>query len=128
MKTIVIIALAACATAIGCDQKPTEDKTKSAQADNTDKNERDRSADTKTPVDQKENEVDLGITKTIREDLVKNEALSMDAKNVKVVTADGVVTLRGPVKTDQEKTDIAKVASSVAGVKRVDNQLEVKTN
>jgi len=128
MKTIVIIALAACATAFGCDQKPTQDKPESAQADNTDKNERDRSADTKTPVDQKENEVDLGITKTIREDLVKNEALSMDAKNVKVVTADGVVTLRGPVKTDQEKTDIAKVASSVAGVKRVDNQLEVKTN
>ena len=50
------------------------------------------------------------------------------AKNIKIITIDGVVTLRGPVKSEKEKTDIGAKAQQVAGVKRVDNQLEVEVN
>jgi osmotically-inducible protein OsmY len=51
----------------------------------------------------------------------------MTAKNVKIITNEGVVTLRGPVKTSEEKAQIAAIAQRVAGVKRVDNQLELAT-
>ncbi len=52
----------------------------------------------------------------------------MNAKNVKIITQDGVVTLRGPVKSAEEKAMIASVAQKTGGVKRVDNQLEVERN
>lgn len=125
MRVIAIIAMTALSLA-ACEEKKTDAPAKH-DADNTKQNERDRS-DTTKPGDQKESSADLGITQTIRQDIVKNDALSMDAKNVKVVTAEGVVTLRGPVKSEEEKTQIGKIAAAATGVKRVDNQLEVKTN
>ena len=95
------------------------------KADNTAVNERDRNESAKTPVDQKENERDLKVTQEIRQAVVGDDALSFDAKNAKIITADGVVTLRGPVKTQAEKDAIETKAKSVAGVTRVDNQLEI---
>jgi len=50
-----------------------------------------------------------------------------EAKNVKVISANGDVTLRGPVKTKKEKSRVAARAKAIAGVDRVDNQLEVKS-
>lgn len=95
------------------------------QADNTKKNERDREGNTVTPVDQSETEADRTITQRIRQEVVGKDGLSMNAKNVKIVTAQGVVTLRGPVQTAGEKADIASIAQKTAGVTRVDNQLEI---
>jgi hyperosmotically inducible periplasmic protein len=95
------------------------------KADNTAVNERDRNETAKTPLDQKENERDLKVTQDIRQAVVADDALSFDAKNAKIITADGVVTLRGPVKTQAEKDAIETKAKSVAGVTRVDNQLEI---
>ena len=92
--------------------------------DNTKKNQRDVEHNTVTPGDQGENKEDLAITKEIRRKVMKGK-LSMNAKNVKIISVDGVVTLRGPVKSEAEKTTIAGYAQSVAGVKQVDNQLEV---
>lgn len=126
MRVIAFIAMAALCLA-ACEDK-TKDAPAKTDADNTKQNERDRSGSTVKPGDQKENSADLGITQTIRQDIVKSDGLSTDAKNVKVVTADGVVTLRGPVKSEQEKTEIAKIAAATTGVKRVDNQLEVNGN
>ena len=57
--------------------------------------------------------------------MVAGDDISMAGKNVKIITVDGVVTLRGAVKTEREKTEIAGVARKVDGVKRVDNQLEI---
>ena len=94
-------------------------------ADNTDKNDRDRDPAALTPGDQGENEADRTITQKIRQAVVANDTLSMNAKNVKIITNDGTVTLRGPVKSEKEKSDIEAKAKQVAGVKRVDNQLEV---
>jgi osmotically-inducible protein OsmY len=96
-------------------------------ADNTGKNERDRSGDTVTPGDQGGSEADRRVTQQIRKAVVDDSKLSMTAKNVKIITNEGVVTLRGPVKTSEEKAQIAAIAQRVAGVKRVDNQLELAT-
>ena len=97
-------------------------------ADNTAKNVRDRDDRTVTPMDQGGSEGDRTITAEIRKQIVDNDALSTNAKNVKIITQDGVVTLRGPVKDAQEKTTVAGIARKAAGVKRVDDQIEVERN
>lgn len=96
-------------------------------ADNTGRNVRDRSGQTVTPEEQQENRSDLDITAAIRRAVVKDDALSMNAHNVKIITRDGVVTLRGPVDSPDEKTKIDQLTRQVQGVKQVDNQLEVNT-
>jgi len=96
-------------------------------ADNTGKNERDRSGTTATSGDQGSSEADRRVTQQIRKAVVDDSSLSTSAHNVKIITNEGVVTLRGPVKTSQEKSQIAAIAQRVDGVKRVDNQLELAT-
>jgi osmotically-inducible protein OsmY len=51
--------------------------------------------------------------------------MSTYAHNVKIITQDGKVTLKGPVRSEDEKTNIAKKATAIAGERNVDNQLEV---
>src|SRR2546421_295125 len=86
-----------------------------AKPDNTAKNEHDRSSGTKTSGDQSNSSADLKITQAIRRALIKDRELSTTAKNIKVVTANGQVTLRGPVKSAQEKAKIGQLAKSAAG-------------
>jgi len=100
----------------------------SVAADNTAKNERDRNDATKTAGDQSENEADRKITQEVRKAIVDDDKLSTSAQNVKIITNDGQVTLRGPVKTEEEKKAIESKAKQVAGVKNVENQLEIATN
>ena len=95
------------------------------EPDNTGRNVRDRDDATKTPGDQGSSEADIKITQEIRRALTDSEQLSTNGKNVKIITLDRVVTLRGPVDSQAERDAIAKVAQSTAGVQRVDNQLEV---
>lgn len=106
--------------------RPAEDGVKAA--DNTDRNERDRDSNTLTPGDQAENERDRTITQRIRQSVVDQDKLSTNAKNVKIITRDGVVTLRGPVESAEERTLVATLAQGVSGVKNVDNQLESKAS
>jgi len=94
-------------------------------ADNTKKNQRDLSEAAQTPGDQGESEADRTITQQIRQGIVGNDALSMTAENVKIITDGGVVTLRGPVKSVEERSTIETIAQRTSGVKRVDNQLEI---
>lgn len=96
------------------------------KTDNTEKNRRDRAGETKTPVDQSNSPEDLKITQSIRQAVVKDKGLTMTAKNVKIITAGGMVTLRGPVNSAEEKTKIEQLAKAAAGEAKVDNQLEVK--
>ena len=93
--------------------------------DNTAVNDRDVDGDTLTPGDQGNNASDLGITQRVRQAIMDADALTFTEKNVKVITVDGVVTLRGPVESDASKTKIAALAKDAVGVKSVDNQLEV---
>jgi|GEM_PF-935454 len=91
--------------------------------DNTGVNVRDR-GDAKTPLDQNENQADIDITAGIRKHVVDTE-MSTSAHNVKIITADGKVTLRGPVATAEEKAEVERIAKDVAGEANVDSQLEV---
>jgi osmotically-inducible protein OsmY len=95
-------------------------------ADNTERNVRDREETMKTPMDQSESEGDRTITQNIRKSIVDNDQLSTNAQNVKIITSDGVVTLRGPVKSEAEKSTIASVAQKTPGVKKVENLLEIE--
>ncbi len=93
--------------------------------DNTGRNVRDR-GDTVTSGDQSESKADLATTQKIRQAVLADDSLSTDAHNVKIITtADGAVTLRGPVKSDDERKKIGAMAEQVAGTGRVQNHLEV---
>ncbi|MEI6713868.1 MAG: BON domain-containing protein [Verrucomicrobiota bacterium] len=95
-------------------------------ADNSAKNERDRDDKTLTPGDQSEKPEDLKLTQAIRQAIMKDKVLSITAKNIKIITASGRVTLRGPVNNADEKLKIHNLAKGAAGQVPVDNQLEVK--
>jgi osmotically-inducible protein OsmY len=96
-------------------------------ADNTANNTRDRGTNTLTAGDQGNSDSDRQITQRIRRQLTADNQLSTTAKNVKIITLDGKVTLRGPVNSSSEKSAIEKVAQQEAGAS-VDDQLEVKSN
>ena len=94
-------------------------------ADNSGRNQRDATDAALTPGDQSNSEADLQITQSIRKAVTADDSLSVNAQNVKIITNGGVVTLRGPVKSEQERASIAAKAQQVSGVTRVNNQLEV---
>ncbi len=96
------------------------------QADNTKVNQRDRNSDESTADQQKENRSDRDITQQIRKAIVKDKSLSSYAHNVKVITQNGMVTLKGPVRSEDEKMAVAAKAAEVAGQDKVTNQLDVK--
>jgi hyperosmotically inducible periplasmic protein len=100
-------------------------QTAAVAADNSGLNVRDRNDATKTPGDQSESEADRTISQNVRQAVVADDSVSTNGKNVKIITVDGTVTLRGPVKSEQEKSNIGAKAQQVAGVKTVDNQLEI---
>ena len=95
-------------------------------ATNTKINERDRSGSSLTPGDQGGSEAERTITQKIRQAVMADGALSFTAKNVKIITQGTRVTLRGPVKSDQERANIEAKARAIPGVKEVVNQIEVK--
>ena len=99
-----------------------------AQApDNTQVNKRDRSAGEATADQQKNNRTDLDLTKDIRKSIMNDKSLSTYAHNVKVISQNGTVTLKGPVKSADEKTSIVSKAVSIAGsADKVIDQLSVK--
>ena len=96
-------------------------------ADNTRVNVRDRDSRTLTPLDQGNSQADVDTTAQIRKEIIADSAMTTDAKNVKIITLNGHVTLRGPVNTADEKSQIGEIANRVASMGNVDNQLEVST-
>ena len=96
------------------------------QPDNSGINKRDRGTNTLTSGDQSESESDRELTRRIRQAIVKNDQLSMTADNIKIITVNGKVTLRGPVRSQEELQRVASIVQGTAGVTAVDNQLEVK--
>jgi hypothetical protein len=95
------------------------------QPDNTGVNERDRNDPSLTPMDQGGSEADRKTTQQIRQAVMADDSLSFTAKNIKIITREGKVTLRGPVKNAQERAAIESAAARVAGAGQVDNQLEI---
>jgi hyperosmotically inducible periplasmic protein len=118
----IILALT-CLSVFSLAAMAADDKTK---PDNTATNERDRSGETQTSGDQSNSSADVKTTQAIRQALMKDSELSTTAKNIKIITENGQVTLRGPVKNAQEKAKIDQLAKSAAGGARIDDQLDVK--
>ena len=75
---------------------------------------------------QSQSNADLAITRQIRREVVKDKSLSLSAHNCKIITQQGLVTLRGEVKTDAERATIGDIAAKVAGAGKVTNSLTVK--
>ncbi len=94
--------------------------------DNTKVNERDRSQNEPTADQQKDNRSDRDITQQIRQSIMKDKSLSTYAHNVKIVTQDGQVTLKGPVRSEDEKKAIEAKAAEVAGDGKVTSELNIK--
>jgi len=92
--------------------------------ENTEINVRDKGNTTLTPEDQKETKKDIRITAHIRKTVVRDQSLSVNAQNVKIITSNGKVTLRGPVATEAESMKLQQIAKETPGVVQVDNQLE----
>jgi len=107
-------------------QRASETQDKDVAADNTKRNRRDRSSGALTPTDQGNDAASLKVTRQIRQALMADNSLSFTAKNVKIITQNGKVTLRGPVKTTGERDRIEAAARKVAGDLQIDNQIEVK--
>lgn len=93
--------------------------------DNTAVNERDANGTTKTPMDQSNKQADIDLTAKIRETVLEIEDLSVNGRNVKIISNDGNVVLRGPVESAAEKERISDVAQKIAGEGHVTNELEV---
>ena len=93
--------------------------------DNTKINKRDKNDQTLTPMDQSNAKSDIRLSRSIRKSIMKQH-LSVDAKNIKIISQNGVVTLRGPVRNDAEKAKIEEIANAAPGIKALNNQLEVK--
>jgi len=97
----------------------------STKADNTKRNS-EKNKNTDTAEKQSNSKDDLALTQKIRQAVVKDGSLSMNAKNVKIIARDGKITLQGPVDSQQEKDTIATKAREIAGKDKVEDQLEVK--
>lgn len=97
----------------------------SDEPNNTAGNTRDRDSQPLTPLDQGNNQADIDTTAQIRKAIMAVDGMSIKAKNVKIITLNGQVTLRGPVNSDEEKREIGEIASHIAQSSNVHNQLEV---
>jgi hyperosmotically inducible protein len=124
VHTVLCTGLLLSAGVVASAQEP------SAQAspapDNTKVNERDRSQNEPTADQQKDNRSDRDITQQIRQSIMKDKSLSTYAHNVKIVTQDGQVTLKGPVRSEDEKKAIEAKATEVAGDGKVTSELNIK--
>lgn len=135
MNRHILIVLSSMSLAlVACDKndKASETTTTSAAlpADNTGTNRRDmnldgRGNDAPTPLDQSNAQPDIDVTQNIRKALMDDDALSAEAKNVKVITNGGAVVLRGVVKSESERLSVGGHAQKLAGGNRVDNELAV---
>ncbi len=94
-------------------------------SDNTKSNKGDSAKGALTADQQKMNSADQEITKKIRSAIMKDKSLSTYAHNIKIITQDGKVTLKGPVRTEEEKSSVEARATVVAGDGKVVNQLTV---
>jgi hypothetical protein len=99
------------------DQQPAPDNTKTNQGD--------ANKGATTADQQKMNPADRATTKQIRSALMEDKTLSTYAHNIKIITQDGHVTLKGPVRTEDEKTAIGEKAAQVAGAGNVTNHLRI---
>lgn len=116
LRTIFLVGLCSFAITAGAQTQP----------DNTKANKGDGKPGAVTADQQKMNASDTDLTRNIRKSIIADKALSTYAHNVKIVAQNGLVTLRGPVKSDDEKKSIVAKATAIAGADKVTDELTVK--
>jgi len=102
-----------------------QDTPQNPSSDNTKTNERDRNPSQATADQQKENRPDRDITRDIRRAIMQDKSLSSYAHNVKVISQNGAVTLKGPVRTEEEKKAVEAKAAEAAGGATINSKIEV---
>ena len=133
-STLLLVAPLLLSLAVACDKSNQTDTTHTtggtvpagatpSSNDNTGLNARDNGS-ALTPFDQSNRQADLDTTQDIRKALIADDSLSADAKNVKIITNDGIVTLRGPVKDDGERARVELMARKAAETDRIVNELD----
>lgn len=129
MKRVLYATVLCAGLVAGCDDgTPDTDSTSTrrdttTRPDNTARNQR----DTKTPLDQANNARDTEITAAVHRAITDDSSMSLNARNIKIITQNGVVTLEGVVDSQAEKDAIEAKAHTAAGVASVNNNLEVRT-
>jgi hyperosmotically inducible protein len=113
--------------AIGAQNYPASTGSSAHAADNTAVNARDRSDASQTSMAQPNDKTDIKLAAAVRRAITKDSSLSTMAHNVKIIAANGTVTLRGPVKGNDEKSKVETIVRSVDGVQQVTNDLDVKS-
>jgi osmotically-inducible protein OsmY len=125
MKTSkVILTIVFCATATASYAQTPDTSTK---PDNTAVNKRDRNSNEVTADQQKTNAADQDLTKKVRQSIMSDKSLSSYAHNIKIISQDGSVTLKGPVKSEDEKKIVMEKAVAAAGSPdKVTDEISVK--
>ena len=125
-KGFVFIAAAALlGSSVMAAPQPRQDPGQQSAPDNSKTNKRDRDKSSPTADRQKMNSTDRDLAKRIRSAITDDKSLSTYAHNIKIIAQDGKVTLKGPVRSEEEKSAIETKATEVAGAGNVINQLEV---
>lgn len=119
---VILTILFCTAAVVGYGQTP---DVKSPKPDNTKVNQRDRNSGEATADQQKMNSSDRELTRKIRRSIVTDKSLSTYAHNVKVISQNGSVTLKGPVRSEDEKSALEAKAVAIAGSGRITNELSV---
>jgi hyperosmotically inducible protein len=117
LGTTLFFGASLLASSVPQNQQPAPDNTKTNQGD--------ASKDATTADQQKMNPADRNTTKQIRKSIMQDKSLSTYGHNVKIITQDGKVTLKGPVRTAEDKANIVAKAVAVAGADNVTDQLEI---
>jgi hyperosmotically inducible periplasmic protein len=120
-STVILTALFCGAAAISQGQTPDP----AVKPDNTEINKRDRNSGEATADQQKMNAADQDLTQRIRQSIMSDKSLSSYAHNIKIVSQNGTVTLKGPVKSDDEKKIVVAKAVAVAGTDKVTDEVSV---
>jgi len=119
MATLVLGVLCSLA-GLKAQQPPPPD------SDNTRTNQRDRAKAEPTADQAKNTAVDRELMQKIRRSLMDDKSLSTYAHNIKIVAQNGKVTLKGPVRSDEEERVIVQKATEVAGSKNITNEITIK--
>ena len=127
IKKTIVIASALLLGACWGGSVNAQDADAKTKPDNTAVNKRDRNPGEATADQQKMNATDRDITAKIRRSIMADKSLSTYAHNVKIISQDGTVTLKGPVRSDDEVKSIVSKANDVTGsADRVINEMSVK--
>jgi hyperosmotically inducible protein len=124
MKSVLLVGSLLGSTFLVAQPPAAQDT--SAPADNTKVNQRDQNANEPTADQQKNSPSDRDLTQQIRKAIVKDKSLSTYAHNVKIITQNGQVTLKGPVRSDDEKRAVEAKATEIAGDNKVISELDIK--